>query len=74
MKALVVLLLMLNIGFAAWQLTRHEVPPARRPPADAGVEPLRLLTEIAKPLPAKESAQPSQVSAPPPAAPEPTLP
>ena len=73
MRALVALLLVLNIGFAAWQLTRHEAPPTRRPPADAGVEPLRLLTEMAKPLPAKEPAQPPVPSAPP-AALESTLP
>lgn len=73
MRALVVLLLMLNIGFAAWQLTRHEAPPARRPPADAGVEPLRLLTETAKPLPAKQPVQ-SPAPSSPPAIPEPTVP
>ncbi len=55
MRALVLLLLALNIGFAAWQLTRHEAPSIRRPLADAGVEPLRLLAEMVKPLPAKES-------------------
>jgi hypothetical protein len=73
MRPLVALLLTLNIGFAAWQLTRHEVPPARRPPADTGVEPLRLLTEMAKPLPAKEPAQPPVPSSPP-AISEPTVP
>lgn len=73
MRALVALLLVLNIGFAAWQLTRHDAPPARRPPADAGVEPLRFLTEMAKPLPAKEPAQPPSHS-PRPSVPEPTLP
>ncbi len=73
MRALVVLLLVLNIGFAAWQLTRHEVPPARRPPADAGIEPLRLLTEVAKPSPANTSTPPP-VTSPPPAAPEPPVP
>lgn len=73
MRALVVLLLALNIGFAAWQLTRHEAPPARRPPADAGVEPLRLLTEMAKPLSAKEPVQ-SSVPSRSPAIPEPTVP
>jgi len=73
MKALVALLLALNIGFAAWQLTRHEVPPVRRPPADAGVEPLLLLTELAKPLPAKEASRP-RVFSPPPVIPEPALP
>jgi hypothetical protein len=70
---MVALLLVLNIGFAAWQLTRQDAPPARRPPADAGVEPLRLLTEMAKPLLAKEPAQPPSHS-PRPAVPEPTLP
>ena len=73
MRALVVFLSMLNIGFAAWQVTRHEVPPARRPPADANVEPLRLLTEMVKPLPAKESVQPPVPSTQP-AIPEPPVP
>ena len=59
MRALVALLLVLNIGFAVWQLTRHDVPPVRRPPADAGVEPLRLLTE--QPAPAKEFAPPAAI-------------
>lgn len=45
MRALVILLLLLNVGFAAWQLTRHEIPANQRAPADAGVEPLRLLAE-----------------------------
>lgn len=73
MRALVALLLVLNIGFAGWQLTRHEAAPTRRPPADVGVEPLRLLTEMTKPLPAKETAQPPAHS-PRPVVPEPTLP
>ena len=73
MRALVALLLVMNIGFAAWQLTRHELPPARSPPADIGVEPLRLLTEMIKPLPAQEPPQPP-VYGPRPAVPEPTLP
>ena len=73
MRALIALLLVMNIGFAAWQLTRHDVPPARRPPADLGVEPLRLLTEMSKSLPAKESAQPPVHNSRP-AVPEPTLP
>ena len=73
MRALVALLLVMNIGFAAWQLTRHEVPPAHRPPADVGFEPLRLLTEMTKPLPEQEPAQ-SPAHNPRPAVPEPMLP
>ncbi len=55
MRALVVLLVLLNVGFAAWQLTRHEIPVNQRAPADAGVEPLRLLTDNATPPAAMES-------------------
>lgn len=64
MRALVALLLVLNIGFAAWQLTRQEVQPARRPPADADVEPLRLLVEMAETVPAKQPVVPPVPSPP----------
>jgi len=50
MRALVIFLVLLNVGFAAWQMTRHDIPVNQRAPADAGVEPLRLLSENATPL------------------------
>ncbi len=64
MKAFVALLLVLNIGFAAWQLTRHEVPLEHRPPADADIEPLRLLSEQGKSSPATTPVQISEPAAP----------
>ena len=69
MRALVVLLLLLNLGFAAWQLTRHDTPANQRAPADAGVEPLRLLTENA----ALPTTTKPEGASPAPAGPEPDL-
>lgn len=49
MKALVALLLILNVGFGAWQWSRPATPVHQPTPVDPGVEPLRLLSEIASP-------------------------
>ena len=45
MRALVLLLVLLNIGFAAWQLALQDQDIKQLSPADSGTEPLRLLTE-----------------------------
>ena len=49
MKALVALLLILNVGFGAWQWSRPATPVHQPTPVDPGVEPLWLLSEIAGP-------------------------
>ena len=73
MRILVILLLILNIGFAAWQVTsaRQHAAVARLAPADPGVEPLRLLSEVAAPSPAAPPQPPVSVPTP---APQPTPP
>lgn len=50
-RALIVLLLILNLGVALWWATRGEAAPAEPPPLPAGAEPLRLLDETRVPDP-----------------------
>jgi hypothetical protein len=50
-RALVVLLLMLNLGVAAWWLLRPEPMPAATPPLPEGVARLQLLSEASRPGP-----------------------
>ncbi|MHB8473084.1 MAG: SPOR domain-containing protein [Gammaproteobacteria bacterium] len=49
MKALVALLLIVNIGFGAWQSSRPATSVHQPAPVDLGVEPLRLLSELDSP-------------------------
>ena len=44
-RALIVLLIVLNLGVAAWWITRPEAPPAPLPQQPEGVPRLRLLSE-----------------------------
>jgi hypothetical protein len=46
-RALIVLLVILNLGVALWWATRADPPPPVDAPLPAGVEPLRLLGEAA---------------------------
>ncbi len=47
-RALIVLLVVLNLGTAAWWLTRQPDPPPALPAQPAGVAKLKLLSEIPK--------------------------
>ncbi|KRD77300.1 hypothetical protein [Lysobacter sp. Root983] len=47
LRALIVLLLVLNLGVAAWWWQRDSAPAAVPAAAPAGVAPLRLLSETA---------------------------
>lgn len=74
-RALIVLLVVLNLGVAAWWITRPEAPPAPLPPQPEGVPRLRLLSESTAPAavtPATVDTQapaPLSVAAPPAATP-----
>ena len=48
-RALIVLLVVLNLGVAAWWITRPEAPPPPLPPQPEGVPRLRLLSESTAP-------------------------
>jgi hypothetical protein len=48
-RALIVLLLILNLGVALWWMTRVDTPPARVVDLPKGAEPLQLLAEAAAP-------------------------
>lgn len=65
-RALIVLLIVLNVGVAAWWISRPEPPPPALPAQPAGVPRLQLLSESGR------SAVPAQ--APAPVAPSPTPP
>lgn len=75
MRLFFLLLLLLNIGFLAWQYTRSDaadaVEPAPPPATDAGVPSLTLLSERATPDNESAAAPPAQAPAP---APRPELP
>lgn len=64
LRALIVLLLILNLGVALWWSTRGDAPAAPAPTLPAGAEPLRLLAEEAPTPP----STPDPVPAPGPAA------
>ncbi|WP_202843235.1 SPOR domain-containing protein [Luteimonas saliphila] len=48
-RALIVLLLILNLGVALWWATRADAPPSTDSPLPSGIESLRLLEEAADP-------------------------
>lgn len=57
LRALIVLLLVLNLGVAAWWATRDPVPPPAGPAQPAGVPRLQLLREAPRHAPARPAAQ-----------------
>ena len=75
-RALIVLLIALNLGAAAWWLTRTAPPPAALPETPPGVVRLQLLSEAAPAAPAPAAAAPAMPpleAAPPAIAPTPTV-
>lgn len=60
-RALIVLLLILNLGVALWWATREEAVPATSVELPAGAEPLQLLGE-APPPPAGAAARPAETA------------
>jgi len=58
-RALIVLLLILNLGVALWWITREAPPPAAEVALPPGAEPLRLLDESARPADPAASSPPA---------------
>lgn len=72
-RAVMVLLVVLNLGTAAWWLSRAPAPAPVPPAQRAGVPRLKLLSEVAKPV-ATTAVAPVVAEAAPPASPETTEP
>lgn len=70
-RALIVLLLVLNLGIATWWITRAGPAPVPAPAAPPGVPRLQLLGEVREPTPPPSAAtqSPIRASMPPPASP-----
>lgn len=76
-RALIVLLIVLNVGVAAWWISRPEPPPPALPAQPAGVPRLQLLSESGRsavPAQAPAPVTPVAPSPPPVAATEPAAP
>ena len=70
LRALIVLLAVLNLGVAAWWLLRPDAPPVAAEDAPSGIARLQLVSERpanARPAPATASAEVSPAVSPPPA-------